>query len=75
MKNKNNHITNQRMEQYYGQQLREKDDLDIEKERNEQERFKNQQKQYFNSLNSQAKGVQNRKRFEDMMTDQERQLN
>ena len=63
------------MEQYYGNQLREQDDKDFERERREQEEFRNKQKEYFNSLADQVKVTSNRKRFEDMMTNQERQLN
>mmetsp|Transcript_31873 Transcript_31873/g.28223 ORF Transcript_31873/g.28223 Transcript_31873/m.28223 type:complete len:216 (-) Transcript_31873:54-701(-) len=55
--------------------MRDQDDQDYEREKKEQENFRNQQQQYFKSLNSQVKNVSNRKRFEDMMTDQERQLN
>lgn len=46
------------------------------KERNsEQERLRIQQREYYNSLSDQVRSVTNRKRFEDMMTNQERQLN
>lgn len=63
------------MEQYYGSQLRDKDQQDYEREIQENETFRNQQKTYFSSLNNQVREVTHRKRYEDMMTDQERQLN
>lgn len=71
----NNKIVDQRMEQYYGQKLKEKDDEDFERMRREQEQYRNQQKEYLSSLNTQVKEVGHRKRFEDLMTDQERMLN
>ncbi|CAI2386807.1 unnamed protein product [Moneuplotes crassus] len=72
---KNTSLVNQRMEQFYGKQLKEKDEIELKKQQIEQENFRNQQRQYMKSLNSQSKEVNNRKRFEDMMTDQERILN
>ena len=71
----NNETVNRNMERFYGQQLRDKDNLDYEREKKEQQYMRDQQKTYFKSLNSQVREVTNRKRFEDMMTDQERQLN
>lgn len=71
----NNKIVDQRMEQYYGQKLKDKDNEDFERIRREQEQYRNQQKEYLNSLNTQVKEVGHRKRFEDLMTDQERMLN
>lgn len=63
------------MDQYYGDQLKEKDNQDFERDRREQQDFRNKQKEYFNHLSDQVKATSNRKRFEDMMTNQERQLN
>lgn len=63
------------MEEYYGDQLRDKDQKDYDRELQENETFRNQQKTYLSSLNNQVREVTHRKRYEDMMTDQERQLN
>jgi len=71
----NNQLVNKKMEQYYGQMLVNKDKQDYERELSEQQKFRNQQKVYFNSLNDQVRQATNRKRFSEMMTDQERKLN
>jgi hypothetical protein len=71
----NHKKVDRRMEEYYGKQLKERDENDFKRERKEQEMFRNQQKTYLSSLNNQVRLATNRRKFEDMMTDQERQLN
>lgn len=68
-------MVNKRMDQYFGQQLKLQADKDMERDINEQRRYRDQQKNYFDSLNQQVRVTTKRKRVDDMMTEQERQLN
>lgn len=64
-----------RMDRYYGDLLKEKDQKDIEFEQDQKLKQRHKQRQLCQQLDQQTKHNINKNRFSDMMSDQERMMN
>lgn len=71
----NNVIVERKKDEYFGEELKKQADKDYERDQKEIQIYRDQQKEYFESLGKQVKIQNKKKRVEDMMTEQERQLN
>ena len=68
-------LKTRRMDRYYGDLLKEKDQKDIEFEQDQKLKQRHKQRQLCQQLDQQTKHNINKNRFSDMMSDQERMMN
>lgn len=68
-------LSTRRMDKYYGKMLKEKDDIDIQNQEDERSKRKRQQDELFLQLQKQTKENNEKSKFGDMMSEQERMMN
>uniref|UniRef100_A0A7S3NV86 Uncharacterized protein n=1 Tax=Euplotes crassus TaxID=5936 RepID=A0A7S3NV86_EUPCR len=66
---------NRKVDEMYGRMLKERDQIDLLREQEEKNKFKNQQKSLYNGLHDQNRLNTNRAKYSDMMSEQERRMN